>query len=202
MHMHDGSNGYRHEAFTAIVLLLLGMMAVAPAGARAAQPAGTAPTVGAIVVDGYECDTGVLNLHAPVTDLPNVPEETGQADYPLAYSYTARYEQGPEISPGQPNVLTPTAEEAPYTGNVFLALTIPTTNANGTGESSGPVASIVLQVSVGYGGAGFGAAENPTDTSTLTFDVTCDEGGPAAEDLVLQLIEVLKRILRDQLNVG
>jgi hypothetical protein len=175
----------------AMALLLVGMLCLMSASGVAARQTGSTPTVGALFVTDYDCDTGLLSFRAPVTNLPNVPAGTAASDFPLAYSFTARYKLGPDISSAQPSVLSPTSAEAPYTGNVFLALTVPPTNAQGQATS------ILIRVSVAPGGAGMGAIDNPTSISQLTFLVSCDD-----DDLVGQLVEVLKRILLDALAVG
>lgn len=195
--LHRVSRRRWGRAVTALVLMGV-LVGVVPASAAARQT-GTPPTITAIWVNSFNCDTGALDFRATVANLPHVPASTSAADYPLVYSYTARYAQGPDISPAQANILSPTAQEAPYSGDVFLALTVPTTNDLGTTGPSGPIDSIVLRVSVGYGGAGMGADGNPTASRTLTYFVNCD-GGDA--DLATQLIAALKRVLRDALAVG
>ncbi len=179
-----------------MALLLVGMFGLMSASGAAAQQTSSTPTVGAIVVTDYNCDTGHLSFRAPVTNLPNVPAGTSASDFPLAYSFTARYAQGPNISSAQSSVLSPTSAEAPYTGNVFLALTVPPTNDQGASAPSGQITSILVRVSVAPGGAGMGAIDNPTSISQLTFIADCDD------DLAGKLVEALKRILRDALSVG
>lgn len=98
MNTHLDSTRYRrHMARTATMLFLLGMMSLVPQGV-AAQSSGPAPTVGAIVVESYDCDTGRLDYHVPLTDLPHVPNP-GLLEEPLAHYFDASYEQGPNVAP-------------------------------------------------------------------------------------------------------
>lgn len=156
-----------------VTVALLGLFGFAPAAAQ-----DTAPTVGDIVVDSFDCDTGTASFHVPVTDLPLTPPDVNA---PLGYSITGNYEQG---SAGLPAFgYTPAAEEAPYTGEVELSLSVPMTGDASLQGTAGPLQSIVLHVSVGTSdGTG------PTDTSSLTYEVECgtsDEDGtspPATGD--------------------
>lgn len=174
------------------MLLLLGIMTLAPLGATAQS--GPAPTVGTIIVDAFDCNTGMLNFHVSVGNLPRVPAGTSTSDYPLTYTYVGRYEAGSNLAPNAPRVLSPTAEEAPYSGNVFLSLTVPTTNNQGAA-----ISSIDLIVRVAYGGTGNGTAQNPTDISRTTYIPNCGDD-TSTDALIDQVIAILRQIIRDQLG--
>ncbi len=162
--------GKRLAIFGTVALLCL--IGFAPAAAQ-----DVTPTVGDIVVDSFDCDTGVVNFHVPVTDLPRAPADVNPA---LGYFATATYEQGSSgfVTHGY----NPAAEESPYTGDVALSLTVPLDGADAMEVASGPLQSIEISVSVGTSdGSG------PTDTSRTTYDVDCggdDEGAspPASGD--------------------
>lgn len=174
---------YRRAACAAMTLVLLGIMSAIPLG-TAAQSSGTPPTVGNITVDNYDCLSGVLDFHVAVTDLPHLDAFDGVAS--LIFEYNAHYQQGTAFSIPVEG-FNPPAEIAPYTGNVYLDTTVPSTYP---GEpSNSPVTSIDLRVSVGNGDAG--------DTSTTTYIPDC---GDANGDLAQQLIAVLVQILEDILN--
>jgi hypothetical protein len=144
------------------IAAMLGLFGFAPAVAQ-----DTAPTVGDIVIDGFDCDTGQVSFHVPVTDLPLTPSDVNA---PLGYSITGNYEQGSAGLPARG--YTPAAEEAPYTGDVHLTLSVPMVGDESLQGTSGPLQSIVLHVSVGTSdGTG------PTDTSTLTYEVGCGADG-------------------------
>jgi hypothetical protein len=183
-----------------IAMMLIGMMAATSPGSVAARQTGPAPTVGDIVVNNYDCETGVISFQVPVADLPSVPPETSGFDYPLAYNFESFYTVGSSFFPTRPMVFTPTADDAPFTGTVSLSLTVPTTNVSGAQPGTGAITSIDLRVTVAYGGFQNGTFDNPTDASTLTYTVDCDDDGPDEVGLVEQLVAALKRVLSEILS--
>ena len=151
----------------AILSLLLVLLGGVPLGAAAQEE--QAPTVGEIVVDSYDCDTGQLTFHVPVTDLPHDPVDDGS----LGYTVVGHYEQGPDSSvPG--HGFNVEAQDAPYTGDLQLSVNVPPSNAadipEGSSDSSGTIASIDISVGVGYE-SGTGAS----DTSSTTYTVDCGD---------------------------
>jgi len=127
----------------------------------------SAPTVGEIVVDSYDCDTGRLSFHVPVTDLPHIPDSNG----PLGYSVSAQYEQGSDL--GLPSgSFNPEPQEAPYTGDVDLSTEVAPNGADSTSpeSASGPLVSVDISVSVGSDGG-----TDPSDTSSTTYPVDCGD---------------------------
>lgn len=174
-------------AIVMMLVLLLGMISSSPV---AAQGTGPAPTVGEIVVDDYNCETGVIEFHVPVTNLPAAsgPSREGQT---LVYWYVTSYEgTNATASPSQDPGYSPAASQAPYTGDVRLSLTVPTTNF---GNSA--VTSIDLGVRVGYD-----YFSTPTDSTEHTYVVDCDDDDPSTGDIIQQLIAVLIALLRTLLN--
>jgi len=153
------------------VVALVGMMGAVPLGA-AAQSA-PVPTLGEVVVDGYDCGTGVLSFHVPVTDLPHLPDSNGS----LGYSIVAHYEQG---DPGSLVFgFNPDPQGAPYTGDVYLSA-----DAAPSGEdasfpqpepASGPLASVDVVVYLVAA-----AGEGLIDTRGATYPVDCAGAGAAA----------------------
>ncbi len=192
-------NWHRLVTPAMVALMLIGMLGLAPASG-AAQGTGPAPTVGEIVVDSFDCVTGEVKFHVPVTNLPSVPEDTSGFDYPLAYNFESFYAVGSSFFPTRPVVFTPAADNAPFTGNVSLSLTVPTTNVSGVQPGTGAITSIDLRVTVGYGGFGYGAFDNPTGTSTTTYTVDCSDEGTPDGGFVARLVAVLVRVLSEILN--
>ena len=86
MDTHVGQSGYRNTRRTALLVLLLGVMSIVPIGAAAQS--GPDSTVGEIVVDSYDCDTGLLRFHVPVTDLPHYPDDSDPAFFPFSLRHT------------------------------------------------------------------------------------------------------------------
>jgi hypothetical protein len=143
---------------------LLGLFGIVPVAAQ-----DTTPAVGDLVVDSFDCDTGLLSFHVPVTDLPRTPSDVNEA---LGYSATGNYEQGSAGLPARG--YNPAAEQAPYAGDVDLSLNVPLTGAEAPQDASGRLQSIVISVSVGTSdGTG------PTDTSRTTYQVACDGSADA-----------------------
>jgi hypothetical protein len=165
--MRTDSRRYRRPASFAFVAALLGMMIVVPLGAAAQSE--SAPTVGEIVVDSYDCASGELRFHVPVTDLPHDPIDDGS----LGYSIVAHYEQGSDR--GLPGFGFNVAEEdSPYTGDVHLTRQVAPDGADSASPDSaaGPIRSIEINLGVGYdGGSG------PSDSTSTTFAVDCDDAG-------------------------
>lgn len=191
----------RLMALPMIALLLLAMTALGPASTASAQSSNPIPIVGEIVVDRYDCGAELLYFHVPVTNLPSVPEGTSGFDFPLAYSFTSFYEAGMPINPTLFLVYNPPPAPSTFTGDVFLQVEIPSRSTSGIQPETGPFTSIELYVSVGYGGSpGFGAGDNPTDTTTTTYAVDCDDGGSTDGGFVAQLVAALKRVLSQILN--
>lgn len=177
----------RLKARATTMLLLLGVMALVPLDT--ASQSGPPPTVGDIVVDGFDCATGVLSYHVPVTNLPHVPDPD-LFDEPLANRFLARYTQGPFASP-LPEIYNPPAQQAPYTGIVSLTSPIPLANDRAdTSDPVGTVTSIEITVYVGY----VTAFDNPTDTSTTTYTVDCGDG-TSLDELIRQIIAIIEQIL-------
>jgi hypothetical protein len=189
MHLPARTRTLRQIATLMMVAVLTGL-GMLPATSITAQT-GPAPTVGEIVVDSHDCESGQLSFHVSVTDLPHVPDDTDFSEYPLANVFRAHYETGPYIQL-PPSTFNPQAEVAPYTGNVYLTRVIPPTN--GYEPSNPAVVSVDLTVYVGYGGA---VHINPTDTSTTTYEVDCGSDEPDVDLLVEQIIAILIAILAD-----
>lgn len=173
----------RSAALMLVILMLVSMAGAATVTLAAAQTSGPAPTVGEIVVDDYDCDTGVLNYHVWVTDLPYLDPSTHNGA--LYYWFSAQYDTGPNYStPG--GTFNPQQAIAPYTGNVSLNVTIPSTNPDGPADAE--VASIYLEVSVADGGGG-----GAVDSSETTYTPDC---GGLNDDIVQTIIAILLRILQ------
>lgn len=177
METYFDANRYRRITRTVIVLFLLGIMALAPLGTTA-QTTGVAPTSDAIVVDSYDCETGRLEFHISVTDLPYLPESDG----PLGYAIYADYEEGPRFTGLPAGQFNPQPQIAPYTGDVSLGATLsPSLEFSGSDEPSGAIASIDIDAGVS------------SERVEITFPVDCDDDGSLADGLVA----ALKRILQD-----
>lgn len=189
MQPHSSSNGIRRVLLAALMLVMLGMGSM-PTESAAAGVAFAVPTVGEIVVDSYDCETGELAFHVPVASLFAVdPNVTHFSDYPLVYAWGSYY--GPEDDLQQVFsgvfVWTPTPEQLPYTGTVNLeGVAAPTHD----GEA---IAAIAFSVQVGPSDT----LENPSDFSVKSYYPDCDTPDG---DLVSQLIAKLKEILLDILN--
>ncbi len=167
-------------------LMLIFAFSVVPASDVFARQIGPPPTAGEIVVNSYDCDTGVLSFRVAVTDLPHVPDPD-LYDEPLTNGFLAHYEQGPNVSPS-PNVYNPPSRDAPYTGDISLTNTVPPSNFRADrSDRFGPVVSIEIIVKVGY----LTAVDNPTDICSATFVPDCD-----GDSLVDVLVAALKRILQ------
>lgn len=153
-------------ALFSLLVMLLG--SVAPGASAQDAPA---PTVGDIVVDSYDCDTGSLSFHVHVTDLPHIPDSNGS----LGYGVNAQYEQGTAGPPGM--AFNPEPEDAPYTGDLHLSSRLPSTGAESAfpEDASGPIVSIEIYVGVGYGGG-----PEPSDSSRMTYPVDCGDPGTDA----------------------
>lgn len=185
-------------AIVMTLVLLLGMISSSPV---AAQGSGPAPTIRDLRVESYDCETGVIEFHMYVTDLPHVPDGTHGDDYPLMYSYEAFYEVGMSRYPTLFLTFRPSANEAPYTGNLILSETVPPNNVKpGLSAPGGPITSIDVSVWVGYGGGNGGAAAVPSDSAQITYIVDCDDDDPSTGDIIQQLIAVLIALLRTLLN--
>ncbi|HYH11140.1 MAG TPA: hypothetical protein VD789_02205, partial [Thermomicrobiales bacterium] len=126
-----------------------------------------APTVGDIVIDSYDCETGDLEFHVYVTDLPHDPVDDGS----LGYSIVGRYDQGPDSELPASGYNVP-AEEAPYTGDLYLTNTMPPTNEGFIYEGSDdPVGSLVsIDISLGVG---YDSGDGASDTSSISYPVGC-----------------------------
>lgn len=95
----------------------------------------------------------------------------------------------------------PSANEAPYTGNLILSETVPPNNVKpGLSAPGGPITSIDVSVWVGYGGGNGGAAAVPSDSAQITYIVACDDDDPSTGDIIQQLIAFLIALLRTLLN--
>lgn len=188
MNRYVDAQRHRLAAAVAIMLFVIAAYGFAmPASGDAAQQTGASPTVGEIVVDSFDCGSGLLDFHVPVTGLPYMPDGDGY----LAYEIYAQYEQGPLDSSLYPTGrFNPQPQIAPYTGDVDLGtLTVPLTAVDpGDSGPSGALTAIELSVRVGDD-------SGRIDTSTLIYLVDCDES-----DLVAGLIAALKRILQDILG--
>lgn len=177
-----GTRGYRISLLALIASLLLGMFGLPPAGAVAA------PTIGAIVVDNFNCETGLLEAHVPVTNLERVPDPADETEFPFRWSYLAHFEGGSSSTPPETFfALNPAAADSPYNGNLPMTAFIPT-NGPGGGAGPKPLVSIDLEASVGH------VDGQPTFSTSLDYTVVC------GDDLVDQLIAVLKAILQEILG--
>lgn len=163
-------------------LVILLLMVLLPQGATAHE--GSAPSVGEIVIDSYNCETGQLDFHVYVENLHSVPEGTSGFDYPLQYTYTSYYSNGTEYFPGRQAVWSPTAEQDPYTGDVYLTVVAPTENVYGE-PGTGVITSIDLYVAVGEF---VGEYWQETDSASTTYIVDCttppslDSDGDGVDD--------------------
>lgn len=188
MTTHYGPIGLRHIILAALMLVTFGV-GIQPSGSAAGIVKIQRPSIGEIVVDSYNCETGELAFHAPVTALVAVdPSTTFISDYPLVYAFGAHY--GPEISPqisAGVFVWTPTAEQSPFSGTVQLEGFVPPTH------DGRAVTRIVIQILVGNGDY----LEEPADSSVTSYATDC---GSPDNDLVSQLIAKLKQILLDILS--
>jgi hypothetical protein len=147
-----------------------------------------APTIGAIVVESFNCDTGFLEAYVPVSDLERVPDPADEADFPFRWSYEAHYENGSSYNPPEPfYAFNPPSSQSPYSGNLPLTVFVPT-NDPGGGVGPDPITSIDLAASVGH------TVGEPTFSTSTTYSVVC------GDDLVTQLIAVLKAILQSILG--
>lgn len=164
----------RRAALTVIALMLLGLTSAGTATGATAQ---ASPTVSEIVIDGYDCDTGLLRFHVQVTDLPRVDPNIGNGT--LGHYFTASYEAGNDYSiPAElAELFNPQPQIAPYTGRLNLDSVVPSTNPNGPAGAS--VTSIDLFVGAG-------------NTSETTFTPDC---GSFVEQLIAVLIRILEDIL-------
>jgi hypothetical protein len=61
-----------------IASLLIGLIGLPPASAVAA------PTIGVIVVDDFDCETGALEARVFVTDLLHIPAPASNAEFPFS----------------------------------------------------------------------------------------------------------------------
>lgn len=73
-------------------LAVLLIPSLGTAGHAVAQSLGPLPTVGEIVRDGDDCDSGVPGFHVRVTDLPDVDPSAGNGS--LEYWFIATYDGG------------------------------------------------------------------------------------------------------------
>jgi hypothetical protein len=177
--------GHPLSILALIATLLLGAIAVTPAIA-AAQPI-PPPTVGEVVVESFDCETGVLVFHVGVTNLQHVVSPTSDFDVLFKWNYLARFEGGGSSStPNEFDVYNPPTSGSPYTGDVSITSTIPTI-APGGGATPNPITSIELSAAV-Y----LLASEPPTDTTSTVYTVDCD-----VDSLIDSLVAALKRILQD-----
>ncbi len=197
--------GYRLLPVPMIAMMLLGMLGFASLGTVAAQGTGPAPTVGEIVVDSYNCASGELKFHVPVTNLPSAPVGNNTYQFPLLYTVDANYEDGSfasanTSSPFLPLAFNPAATDAPYTGDVDLSSTVSTTNRSGSQPVASAITSIDLYVAVGYGGDGADAFNDPIGTSTTTYTVDCSDEGTPDGGFIARLVAVLVRVLSQIFN--
>lgn len=176
----------RFAVITTITIMLAGLT---PASAATLQ-LGPPPTVGTIVVDSYNCATGDLAFHVPVTNLSFASAGTDPLDdHPLIYDYTVAFsEEGSTFAFGSYN---PPAAQSPFTGDVYLTLNARTATG---GSGTGVITSI--GVSLAVGDAGWYPESSATDSSELAYTVDCD-GGSGTEEFIQQLVQLLIRILRD-----
>lgn len=189
MTTHYGPIGLRHIILAALMLVTLGVVSL-PTGSAAGTLGILQPTVGDIMVDTYNCETGELAFHVPVADLFAIdPNVTVFSDYPLVYAWAANYGAEDDLQQVFSGVLvwTPNPEQSPYTGVVNLEGVVPPAD---NGEA---IAYIAFQVQVGPSDT----LENPSDFSYKEYFTDCDTSG---DDLVSQLIAKLKQILQDVLN--
>jgi hypothetical protein len=177
----------RLSLFATVASLLLGMGAMTPTIA-AAQPI-PPPTVGEIVVESYNCETGQLVYRVDVANLVHVAGASDQSDYPMRLSEVSQYEGGASFTPEFYGVFQTSAASSPYTGAVTTTTFVPTTAPDGVGTAGAPLIAIVITVSVGH------ASSGPIDATSTTYTVDCDGGS-----LVDSLVAALKRILRDILG--
>lgn len=190
MKTHRIPTRVRHVVLSALMLVMVGV--VSPPGVSAGDlVAFPPPTIGDIVVDSYDCDTGELDFHAPVTNLIAVdPNTTSIVDYPLVYAFGSHHgsEDAPQVFSGL-FAWTPTEAQSPFTGIVHLEGVAPPTH---DGET---ITRIVLQILVGTGDT----LENPTDFDVTSYLTLTDCSTPD-DDLVQQLVALLIQILQDLLN--
>ena len=154
----------------ALIVALLGLMSIVPlATAAQSEPA---PTVGEIVVDSYDCETGRLDFHVPVTDLPHIPDSNGS----LGYDVNGHYEEGNSGPPGMS--FNPEPDDAPYTGDLHFSAPIPATGAESIfpEDASGPIVSIEIYVAVTDE-----AATESSDSTRMSYPVDCDDSSPDPE---------------------
>lgn len=181
MNTYVGTAKYRRSLAVIIASLLFGMFGLPPVNAAT-------PGIGAIDVDSFNCDSGFLDAHVPVTSLEHVSNPTDEADFPFRWTWEAHYDNGSTFSPSEPFfAFNPPAATSPVTGAVPLHDFVP---ANGPGGGAGPkpLTSIDIEASVGHGGDG------PIFSTAITYNVVC------GDDLISQLIAVLIQILDDILN--
>lgn len=182
---------YRRAAWAAMTLVLFGIMSAIPLGA-AAQSSGASPTVGNITVDTYDCISGVLDFHVPVTNLPHMSSSQGNGY--LGYEVHGQYEQGPLDTSIPAHQFNVQPQLSPFSGNVFLEAVIPPAidDTGGIGPS-GDITAIKIRVVVidDSGGAAYSAS---------TFTIDCSVAQAQHAQLVQQLIAQLVLILDDILN--
>lgn len=147
--------------------LLLGLVVLVPLGATAQE--GPAPTVGDIVIDSFDCETGTLQFHVYVTDLPHIPDANG----PMGASVTGHYEQGQYWYP--PLYFNPEPEDAPYTGDVAMSAHVSVSGEASPSPESASGALTHVGIRVGLLGVGSGGS---TDESTITYAVDCSGTAP------------------------
>ncbi len=181
MNMRSGSKRYRLSMLAVIASLLIGMIGLPPASAVAT------PTIGAIVVDDFDCETGALEARVPVSNLERVSDAADESAFPFRWSWEAHFEGGSSFSPQPFFAFNPPASHSPYNNDVFLTDFVPTNGMDG-GVGPDPLVSIFIEASVGH------VDGEPTFSTSITYTVIC------GDDLVAQLIAVLKAILQDILG--
>ncbi|MBA2758481.1 MAG: hypothetical protein H0U38_02200 [Chloroflexia bacterium] len=151
------------------------------------------PTIGEIDVESYDCETGDMRIGVPATNLPPSPAGGVIANASFVATFTATYESGASLVNDEPVVVGSGSAGTPYTGFLYVFFTIPVTNPASSADD--PVVSVEIFASVGPGGPGQGALDNPSDSTSTVYTVDCDGGS-----LVDSLVAALKRILRDILG--
>lgn len=184
----------RIVARTLIALVVLGSVVNAGTGSVLAGQTGPAPTVDNIVVDSFDCETGVLTFHVTVGNVPHVPDGTSGFDYPLKFGWESTYSAGSDEFSRRADVWSPPADQSPYSGRVDLALSVPPKNVSGVAPGTGIVETIYVYVEVGYFGFGIGGQGDATDSTSLLYEPDCD-GNSGQPSFIQQLIAVLIRIL-------
>jgi hypothetical protein len=142
------------------------------------------------VVESLDCDTGQLEYRVPVANLLSAPSGSDDYEFPLAIFVYLFFEDGSSYASYTPPYLTyfsPSAGEAPYTGSVSVESVIFVMAP----DTASPLESLEFSAFVGNPVPESSVIGNPTDTSTTTHTVDCDD-----DSLIDGLVAALKRILR------